>query len=187
MCIRDRFKSNNAGADWIPVGDDLPDLPTNAVAVDPNNTQHVYVGNDIGVFFSQDGGESFVPWNEGLFTDAVLVMDLSISPVNQKLRIASHGNGAFERDLVSNNLDVGIDDQVEEITVYPNPSTDKIFLQGLNKASEYSLHTLAGVLVSKGTISPGESLNLADVPATQYLLRIEAEPNKWRTVRIAKH
>lgn len=180
------YKSNNAGSDWIPVGDNLPDLPTNAVTVDPNNTEHVYVGNDIGVFFSQDGGESFVPWNEGLFTDAVLVMDLSVSPVNQKLRIASHGNGAFERDLVSKNLEVGIDDLFQEITVFPNPTTDKIFLNGLNQASTYTLHSVAGVLISKGTINPGESLDIKDVAPAQYLLRIVDESNNWQTVRIAK-
>lgn len=180
------FKTTNAGSDWILVGDNLPDLPANAVVVDPGNSEHVYVGNDIGVFFSEDGGESFVPWNEGLFTDAVLVMDLSISTVNQKLRIASHGNGAFERDLVSSIPQVGIENDGEEISVFPNPTSGPLTIEGLTQNVSYSLHDLRGVQIYDGIATPHQTIDLGSLSAGQYLLRLKENGRDWQTLRIAK-
>jgi hypothetical protein len=82
------------------------------------------VGNDLGVFVSADGGSSWMDYNEGL-PDAVMVFDLKISPLNQKIRVATHGNGAYQRELLK--LSSGISDNGELITTfkleqnYPNP------------------------------------------------------------------
>jgi photosystem II stability/assembly factor-like uncharacterized protein len=93
------FKSDNGGATWQDIGAALPDVPTSAVIVDPLFTDHLYVGNDIGVYVSTDGGRSWQEFGEGL-PEAIVAFDLSISPMNRKLRVATHGNGVFERDLI---------------------------------------------------------------------------------------
>ena len=97
------FKSIDFGSTWQDIGQSLPDVPTSAVVVDPKVPNHIYVGNDIGVYVSTDGGETWQEFSEG-FPEAVLVMDLSISRVNRKLRVATHGNGAFERTLLEGQL-----------------------------------------------------------------------------------
>lgn len=58
------WKSTNGGATWLALdnaandGDaaTLPDVPVNAMAVDPNDGQRLYVGTDLGVFATFDGG-----------------------------------------------------------------------------------------------------------------------------------
>jgi len=119
------FKSNNSGDTWQDIGIGLPDLPTNAVIVDPLYPNHVYVGADLGVYASTDGGNTWRDFNEGV-RDALLVFDLSISSSNRKLRAVTHGNGVYERSLLP-----GVISGVEspEVTVtdftleqnYPNP------------------------------------------------------------------
>ncbi len=94
------FKTTNAGSSWIDKGAGLPDVPTSAVVIDPDYTDRIYVGNDIGVFVSLDGGDSWQSFSDGL-TDAVIVMDLNISLSNRKLRCVTHGSGVFERPLIS--------------------------------------------------------------------------------------
>lgn len=119
------FKSSNAGVMWEDIGAALPDIPTEAVVVDPLFPEHIYVGTDIGVFVSTDGGNTWHDFNEG-FIDAVLVFDLSISSSNRKLRVATHGNGVFERPLLREPIS-GVD--APEVTLsnfslkqnYPNP------------------------------------------------------------------
>ncbi|NNJ53171.1 MAG: T9SS type A sorting domain-containing protein [Ignavibacteriaceae bacterium] len=94
------FKSTNSGDNWTDVSDNLPDVPVPAVIVDPNNTDHVYIGTDIGVFVSTDGGGNWQDFNNAL-PDGVQGMDLNICRVNNVLRVMTHGNGAYERKLLS--------------------------------------------------------------------------------------
>ena len=97
------YRSNDYGNNWQNISAGLVDVPTSAVIVDPLYPERIYVGNDIGVFVSLDGGGSWQDYNEGL-PEAVMVFDLSISPINRKLRIATHGNGAYERELIENSV-----------------------------------------------------------------------------------
>ncbi len=108
------FKSHNYGDTWADIQGNLADVPTLAVTIDPLFSDHIYVGNDIGVFFSPNGGASWEDFNEGL-PDAVIAMDLKVSSLNRKLRVATHGNGAYQRDLVG--ATVGIPD---DRTINPN-------------------------------------------------------------------
>ncbi|MHC4429763.1 MAG: hypothetical protein ACYS0D_14350, partial [Planctomycetota bacterium] len=94
------FRSSDYGDTWVDIdGGALPDVPTTAVVVDPLFPDHVYVGNDIGVYFTHNDGVTWVQLAEGL-SEAVLAHELNVSPVNRKLRLFTHGSGAFERDLV---------------------------------------------------------------------------------------
>ncbi|RKY95560.1 MAG: hypothetical protein DRQ13_06930 [Ignavibacteriae bacterium] len=119
------FKSTNSGDTWTDISDNLSDIPVPAVIVDPNNSSHVYIGTDIGVFVSTDGGGNWQDFNAGL-PDAVLGMDLNITTVNNVIRVMTHGNGGFERKLLS-QIPVGLDpDPIVASSFkleqnYPNP------------------------------------------------------------------
>ncbi len=92
------FKTTNTGSSWTDMTGTLPDVPTDAIAIDPLNSNYVYVGNDLGVYLSTDAGSTWTPFSSGL-PDAVIVADLVISPSNRSLRVATHGNGVYERKL----------------------------------------------------------------------------------------
>jgi photosystem II stability/assembly factor-like uncharacterized protein len=116
------FKTSDYGLSWIDASNGLPDVPTNAVVVDPLYPNHIYVGNDLGVFVSVNGGESWETYQSGLNT-ATMVFDLTISPSNRKLRAATHGNGAYQRDLLEEVVSTdGIAAIVVGLELYPNPA-----------------------------------------------------------------
>jgi photosystem II stability/assembly factor-like uncharacterized protein len=119
------FKSSNGGDNWQDIGSGLPDIPTNAVIVDPLYPNHIYAGTDLGVYASTDGGSTWQGFNEGVI-DILLAFDLSISNTNRKLRVATHGNGVFERDLLPGTISgvetsalTALDFTLEQN--YPNP------------------------------------------------------------------
>lgn len=118
------FKTFNGGEEWIAIDNDLPDLPTNTVLVDPMNSDYIYVGNDLGVYFSNNGGDSWTDFNEEL-PEATMVYDLNYSPSNHKVRIATHGHGICQRDMVTEEavLVVENDQQKMNFEMYPNPAT----------------------------------------------------------------
>jgi len=93
------FKTTNSGEYWMDITGTLPDIPTSSVAIDPLNSNHVYVGNDLAVYVSSDGGMTWENFSNGL-PEAVMAMDLNISPSNRSLRVATHGNGVYQKPLV---------------------------------------------------------------------------------------
>jgi hypothetical protein len=80
-------------------GNVLPDVPVNAFAVDPLNSNYLYAGTDIGVYNSTDGGANWSPYGTGL--PRVAVFDMAIQGPNRVLRIATHGRGMWETSIVS--------------------------------------------------------------------------------------
>ncbi|MFC2161986.1 hypothetical protein ACFLRX_10090, partial [Acidobacteriota bacterium] len=93
------FRLSGNSPAWEDIGIGLPDLPTNAVAVDPEDPENIYIGNDLGVWVSTDYGKTWFSFNDGL-PEAVLVMDLSIQESSRKIRAVTHGNGVYERSLL---------------------------------------------------------------------------------------
>ncbi|MDX1569999.1 MAG: hypothetical protein R3200_05890 [Xanthomonadales bacterium] len=57
------WKSTDGGESFFPIdgqGDGrLPDVPVHSLAVDPSNPDHLYIGTDLGIFFTADGGEQW--------------------------------------------------------------------------------------------------------------------------------
>lgn len=66
----------------------------NAVAVDPQHPQRLWVGADIGVWVSEDSGAHWQPCQTAL-PDAS-VIDLAFHPTLRLLRASTHGRGCFE-------------------------------------------------------------------------------------------
>ncbi|MFH1195719.1 MAG: T9SS type A sorting domain-containing protein [bacterium] len=118
------FKSINGGDTWMDISADLPDVPAQSVAVDPEHPDYIYVGNDLGVFVSADGGSTWNTFSEGL-PDAVMVYNISISMAARRIRIATHGNGAYERDLFETPNSVNDEKSTPDKFIleqnYPNP------------------------------------------------------------------
>ncbi|MHC4910952.1 MAG: hypothetical protein ACYTF9_14690 [Planctomycetota bacterium] len=103
------FKSTDSGTTWIDIDNGvLPDVPASAVIVDPDYPDHVYVANDLGVYFTNDEGAAWTQLQDGL-SEAVLVNDLGLSPSNRMLRAFTHGQGMFERELVEPGCAADVD------------------------------------------------------------------------------
>ena len=118
------FQSLDGGESWTDISQNLPDLPVWAAVIDPFNTNHIYVGTDLGVYITEDRGTTWAPFMEGL-PDAVFAFELNISPANKALRLASHGNGVYERPLQSVIGNVEERPPLPELITlrqnYPNP------------------------------------------------------------------
>lgn len=117
------FRTENGGESWEDIGQNLPDIPTWSITVNPNNSSHLFVGNEIGVYQSVDSGKNWQNIN-GNLPDAVFAIDLIISRSNNKLRLATHGNGAYEIDINQLTNIEEFDNRIkgfELLQNYPNP------------------------------------------------------------------
>lgn len=82
------------GRDWEVLGEGLPVVPANSVAIDPLDSDRIFVGTDIGVYESLDGGAAFTPFMAGLPLGMV-VTDLEIAAEPHTLVAATYGRGAW--------------------------------------------------------------------------------------------
>ncbi len=101
------FKTTNLNdpvPTWAPAGNGIPDVPVSALAIDPQDSNTLYAGTDIGVYQSTDGGANWSPYGTGL--PRVAVFDVKISNVQRILRIATHGRGIYEITIPGQQLPV---------------------------------------------------------------------------------
>ncbi|HXM33950.1 MAG TPA: carboxypeptidase-like regulatory domain-containing protein, partial [Pyrinomonadaceae bacterium] len=83
---------------WTAVGTGIPSIPVNAFVIDPGNSSRLFAGTDIGVYASFDGGVNWSPFGQGLPKVSVFSMD--IQPTARILRVATHGRGMWEINLI---------------------------------------------------------------------------------------
>jgi photosystem II stability/assembly factor-like uncharacterized protein len=95
---------NDPAPVWTPAGGGIPDVPVSALVVDPQDSNSLYAGTDIGVYHSSDGGASWQPFGTGL--PRVAVFDAEISNVQRVLRIATHGRGMYDADIPGRKLPI---------------------------------------------------------------------------------
>lgn len=102
-------------ATWVRAGDGIPDVPVNALVIDPANSSIIYAGTDIGVYKSINGGAAWTPFSDGM--PRVAVFDLEIQNPHRVLRAVTHGRGAFEILLAAGPATApGISDLPDRIT-----------------------------------------------------------------------
>jgi uncharacterized protein (TIGR03437 family) len=88
------YKTADGGASWADISGNLPDIPANAVVIDPDLPGVFYLATDIGVFWTSDGGNSWAVLGLGLPSAAVL--DLELHRPSRILRAATHGRSIWD-------------------------------------------------------------------------------------------
>jgi hypothetical protein len=82
---------------WKLAGSGIPDVSVNGLVIDPKFPNHLYVGTDIGVYASTNGGAS---WHRfGIGFPHVEVYDITLQSKFRILRAATHGLGFWQAFL----------------------------------------------------------------------------------------
>jgi hypothetical protein len=95
------YQTVNGGANWTDISAGLPDAPASTVITDPDNSNKLYVGMDVGAFVSTDGGQTWFIMGTSL--PSVPVTRLRMFGSNAQpavngaklLRASTYGRGMF--------------------------------------------------------------------------------------------
>jgi len=93
------YKSTDYGKTWLDISGNIPGGPVNVIREDPKNKDILYVGTDLGVYVTLNGGKEWHVLANGLPT--CFVWDLIIHPRDNTLVIATNGRGMYVIDDVS--------------------------------------------------------------------------------------
>ena len=116
------YRTDDAGATWTDITGNLPGAPVNALVVDPDHPEILYVGSDVGCFFTMDLGTTWGVVGTGL--PAVPVFDVKLHQPTRTLVAGTHGRSMHSIDL---NEVTGVPDEGDEVHSvvslgnHPNP------------------------------------------------------------------
>lgn len=145
------LKSVDYGNNWQNITNDLPDIGTNAIVVNPLNNNYLYIATDLGVFASENGGQNWVEYNDGM--PVTFSLDLNYNIIEQTLRVGTFGRGIWKTSAIPDEIleTPSINNSLLTISVYPNPTEGPIYLaiNMINAASiNVKLYNLNGQLIS---------------------------------------
>src|SRR5215212_8037873 len=98
------FRSTDNGDTWHSLdgsgADGLPDIPVHSIVVDPDDRQRLYLGTDLGVMVSIDGGNTWMSEETGFGPAVTMWLSLIRTPGGQKQLFAfTHGRGVWRVTL----------------------------------------------------------------------------------------
>ena len=89
------WKSTDFGSTWEDISGNIPIGPVNVIREDPIDQKILYVGTDIGVYLTKDGGNN---WEVLGDLPSTYVHDLVIHPRDNMIIVATHGRGIWVMD-----------------------------------------------------------------------------------------
>ena len=92
------WKSTDFGESWTSIVANIPSGPVNVIKEDPKNPDLLYVGTDLGVYVSLNGG---LEWHArpGGNLPSSFYQDLVIHPEEDIMVAATHGRGVWALDV----------------------------------------------------------------------------------------
>lgn len=91
------YKTTDYGETWKSIASNLPPEPINVIREDHRNPDLLFVGTDLGVHVSLNGGNNWFKLKNNLPTQPV--HDLKIHPRENDLIVATHGRSLFIADI----------------------------------------------------------------------------------------
>jgi hypothetical protein len=107
------------GGTWINYSLNLPNLPVNCIVYKQGSNEELYIGTDVGVYYTNATMPDWIPYQTGL--PNVVVTDLEISYYDSKLWAGTFGRGLWNTNLFT-PLSVSEQEIYNHIIVSPNPN-----------------------------------------------------------------
>ena len=86
------------GNNWQNISGNLPNVPVNCALYQPGTNDRIYVGTDLGVYFSN--GLSGVWYEYGKDMPVVIITDMTIRESDNKIIAGSYSRGMWQIDLL---------------------------------------------------------------------------------------
>lgn len=91
------YVTRDAGTTWFNISNNLPNLPTNTVVFQEGSQGGIYVGMDVGIYYTDSTLSNWQLFDTGI--PNVIVNELEIHYGSSKIRAATYGRGVWESDL----------------------------------------------------------------------------------------
>jgi photosystem II stability/assembly factor-like uncharacterized protein len=91
------YKTTDYGQSWTNISGNLPNIPVNCIVVNPSDNNNLFIGTDLGVFVTINGGNNWAQEINGMAN--VAVSDLDFRASDSKFFAATHGRSMYSASL----------------------------------------------------------------------------------------
>ncbi len=67
----------------------------------------------------------------------------------------------------------------EDFGLYPNPVNNELYLKGVNRTTDFSIHAIDGKLVRKGNYQPGKAIGISELVPGAYIFTVDEKNIKF--------
>ncbi|MET3538616.1 M1 family metallopeptidase [Chryseobacterium limigenitum] len=114
--------------------------------------------------------------NNQYFTQSVTFPIASVQ-FNYEYQILER-NSTVTQDNTLSTADLNID----KFSLYPNPAKNELYLKGIDKPTDFTIHFVDGKLVRKDTYQPNKAINISELVPGTYIFTI-----KEKNIKFIKH
>ena len=138
------YKSTDACESYEELTNGLPALAVNCIALENNDENGIYIGMELGVLYTNDNLNEWVQFSQNL--PNVKITDIQVVNSIEKVRIASYGRGVWESELYDELTSISENSIVNDISLYPNPTSSTININTKNSEKIY-IYNSSGILI----------------------------------------
>ena len=171
------YKSADGGTTWNNYSGTLPNVPVNCIVYEKGTNEGLYVGTDLGVYYSDGSMSDWIAYNDGL--PNVIVNELEISYINKKLWAATFGRGLWNSDLYSSMVGIENVNVINDFNIYPNPANSLFVvsysLLGNSKTSMEMLDITGQVVKTQLIAGKLTNVDISDLAKGVYIVKVSNE------------
>ncbi len=116
------YKTTDFGSSWTDISGNLTDIPVNDILPDPQKEGRLYIGTDFGMFYTDDGGETWLSMSDEM--PICPVLDIELHDGARKLVAGTHGRSMYSFDITITSIDNEENKPITDFKLYrnyPNP------------------------------------------------------------------
>ncbi|MFN0119278.1 MAG: hypothetical protein ACKV2V_02130, partial [Blastocatellia bacterium] len=98
------FVTMDLGESWRDISGNLPDVPVTSAAIDPYDNNALYIGTDLGVFRTTNGGAIWERLDNGM--PRIASFAVRYHAATRSLVVATHGRGMYRMALAAPAVNV---------------------------------------------------------------------------------
>ena len=167
-------RSDDNGSTWTDISGDLPQVAVNDLCAVEGFENTLFAATDNGVYYTQDGGQSW----ERLGTNMPMmpVFDVALN-IDQTVLVASTFARSVQTMDVSDLFAVQTNETYSEsgLRMYPNPAPTTLYIDNCRPGSTWRMYDSKGEMKVRGVFEQGtHSINTSIFPEGVYLLVIDS-------------
>jgi len=175
------YMTMDAGQTWENISMNLPNMPVNCAIYENDTDDGVYVGTDIGIYYTNNELDEWVDFSDGL--PNVIILEMEINYKENKIKAATYGRGLWESPLYNSAVGVPEEPIASEFSIYPNPSKGIFTIDiDLSSNDNYSLiiKDMLGKTVFEESTMTGagyyqKQIDLSSLPIGAYIVFLRNE------------